>query len=287
MLRGHSGFILQSRLDRQTDGGILFGEYEPLAQSGLFDSDFYIKSNPDLATLNIDPLLHYLERGCRERRDPSARFDTGHYLKLCDALGEAPANPLTHYLTIGMRRGLTSAFIRAWSTPANGAPSARRPSRFAARWRARHVSWNGPKIARAVSPVCPTLPWPTCIRPAGRRSLVWGSRDRDVPRLRAVGAIGGFSTGSTTCGRTRTCGCRRAQGPGGDYGCAPTQRARGFSPDSRHDGGGRHHGWEAHDSVVFGGRGDADGIGGDARAVGRLVECISASISVWGSYQQG
>jgi hypothetical protein len=86
MLRGHSGFILQSRLDRQTDGGILFGEYEPLAQSGLFDSDFYIKSNPDLATLNIDPLLHYLERGCRERRDPSARFDTGHYVKLCDAL---------------------------------------------------------------------------------------------------------------------------------------------------------------------------------------------------------
>jgi ADP-heptose:LPS heptosyltransferase/GT2 family glycosyltransferase len=94
-------------VNRQADGGILFGEYELLAQSGLFDADFYIKSNPDLATLNIDPLLHYLERGCRERRDPSARFDTGHYLKLCDALGEAPANPLTHYLTIGMRRGLT------------------------------------------------------------------------------------------------------------------------------------------------------------------------------------
>jgi ADP-heptose:LPS heptosyltransferase len=87
--------------------GILFGEYELLAQSGLFDAEFYLRANPDIASLNVDPLLHYLERGCLERRDPSASFDTSHYLKLCDALGEAPVNALAHYLTVGVRRGLT------------------------------------------------------------------------------------------------------------------------------------------------------------------------------------
>ncbi|MGO9990993.1 MAG: glycosyltransferase family 9 protein [Steroidobacteraceae bacterium] len=86
---------------------ILFGEYELLAQSGLFDPKYYLKSNPDIAALNVDPLLHYLEQGCRERRDPSAGFDTSHYLKLCNALGETPVNALAHYLTIGIKRGLT------------------------------------------------------------------------------------------------------------------------------------------------------------------------------------
>ena len=92
------------------DGGgapVLFDEYALLAQSGLFDARFYLERNPDIAALNIDPLLHYLEQGCRERRDPSAAFDTAHYLGLCETLGETPVNPLSHYLTIGVGRGLT------------------------------------------------------------------------------------------------------------------------------------------------------------------------------------
>jgi ADP-heptose:LPS heptosyltransferase/GT2 family glycosyltransferase len=86
---------------------ILFGEYELLATSGLFDAEYYVKSNPDIAALNVDPLLHYLEQGCRERRNPSASFDTSYYLSLCNALGETPDNPLAHYLTVGISRGLT------------------------------------------------------------------------------------------------------------------------------------------------------------------------------------
>jgi hypothetical protein len=69
---------------------VLFREYDVLANSNLFDSDFYLKSNPDIAKLNVDPLLHYIERGCRERRDPSAHFDTSHYLKQCKEIGAAP-----------------------------------------------------------------------------------------------------------------------------------------------------------------------------------------------------
>ncbi len=85
---------------------IVFGDYDLLAKSGMFDPEYYLKSNPDIAALNVDPLLHYLERGCRERRDPSANFDTSYYLELCNALGESPVNALAHYLTVGMSRGL-------------------------------------------------------------------------------------------------------------------------------------------------------------------------------------
>lgn len=41
----------------------LFGAYELLAKSGLFDAEYYIRANPDIAALNIDPLMHYLKRG--------------------------------------------------------------------------------------------------------------------------------------------------------------------------------------------------------------------------------
>jgi ADP-heptose:LPS heptosyltransferase/GT2 family glycosyltransferase len=85
----------------------LFGEYELLAKSGLFDDEYYLRVYPDVADLNIDPLMHYLEWGCHERRDPGAYFDTSHYLSQCKALGEMPANALFHYLTVGVKRGLT------------------------------------------------------------------------------------------------------------------------------------------------------------------------------------
>lgn len=112
-------FNLDSRDDVAV--AILFGEYELLAKSGLFDPEFYLKANPDIAALNVDPLLHYLEQGCRERRDPSAGFDTAYYLGLCDALGETPVNALAHYLTVGISRGLTTQR----GSKANGRPAER------------------------------------------------------------------------------------------------------------------------------------------------------------------
>jgi len=86
---------------------ILFDEYELVARSGLFDPNFYAQNNADIAALNVDPLIHYLESGCREGRDPSADFDTAHYLAQCHALGERPPNALLHYLRVGISRGLT------------------------------------------------------------------------------------------------------------------------------------------------------------------------------------
>jgi O-antigen biosynthesis protein len=85
---------------------ILFQEYELLANSGLFDADYYLSANPDIAALNVDPLLHYLETGCHEGRDPNRDFDTSYYLRQCQSLGEIPTNALTHFLTVGASRGL-------------------------------------------------------------------------------------------------------------------------------------------------------------------------------------
>jgi hypothetical protein len=111
----------------------VFGEYELLARSGLFDSDYYLKSNPDLSDLNIDPLVHYLERGCHERREPSEKFDTSHYLSQCAAVGEAPPNALIHYLTVGVRRGFTPRRIEGASAQSAVAAVATRKDRAAAR----------------------------------------------------------------------------------------------------------------------------------------------------------
>jgi ADP-heptose:LPS heptosyltransferase/GT2 family glycosyltransferase len=93
----------------------MFQDYELLANSGLFDAAYYLGANPDVAALNVDPLVHYLETGCLEGRNPSPDFNTAYYLSQCQALGEAPTNALWHFLTVGAGRGL-----RVLPPPANG-----------------------------------------------------------------------------------------------------------------------------------------------------------------------
>src|SRR4029079_4772146 len=83
----------------------LFSDYEAIRKSGLFDPQHYATAYPDVAERNVDPLVHYLEEGAREGRDPHPDFDTAFYLEQCRARGEEPANPLLHYLLIGAARG--------------------------------------------------------------------------------------------------------------------------------------------------------------------------------------
>jgi ADP-heptose:LPS heptosyltransferase/GT2 family glycosyltransferase len=84
----------------------MFKDYELLAQSGLFDREYYLRTNPDVIAFNIDPLVHYVEFGALERRRPRPDFDVEFYLAQCLSLGETPPNPLVHYLTVGARHGL-------------------------------------------------------------------------------------------------------------------------------------------------------------------------------------
>ena len=82
----------------------LFREYDLLANSGYFDSKFYLEGNPEV--VGMDPILHYLEKGGRQGRNPHPKFDTDFYLEQCARFGERPENPLLHFLTIGIARGL-------------------------------------------------------------------------------------------------------------------------------------------------------------------------------------
>ncbi|HEV2333901.1 MAG TPA: glycosyltransferase family 9 protein [Stellaceae bacterium] len=83
----------------------LFSAYEEVRQSGLFDARYYVATYPDVAQRAIDPLVHYLEEGAREGRNPCADFDSRFYLEQCGLRGEEPDNPLLHYIRIGAARG--------------------------------------------------------------------------------------------------------------------------------------------------------------------------------------
>src|SRR6185437_11027997 len=111
----------------------LFEDYAVIAKSGLFDAAYYLSTNPDVAALNYDPLLHYLEQGARELRNPNAEFDVQAYMSLCREQGQEPENPLLHYISVlaaqarqepeaeaepDMRIGLDRAFVRDGSAGA-------------------------------------------------------------------------------------------------------------------------------------------------------------------------
>ena len=75
----------------------IFGSYELLAKSGLFDGDYYSATNLDAVGFQVDPLLHYLEQGAREGLRPNKDFDVDFYLAQCAELGERPDNPFAPF----------------------------------------------------------------------------------------------------------------------------------------------------------------------------------------------
>ncbi len=99
----------------------LFGDYEVAKRSGLFDPEYYVATYPDVAERNIDPLVHYLEEGSRQGRNPHRDFDSAFYLEQCKERGEAPENPLIHYIRIGAARGFKTQ--RDGASPAPTAPA--------------------------------------------------------------------------------------------------------------------------------------------------------------------
>lgn len=76
-----------------------------IAASGLFDRDWYLVRNPDVASANVSPLRHYLRRGAVEGRDPNPHFDSDWYLQRNADVAKAGVNPLVHYLRRGTLEG--------------------------------------------------------------------------------------------------------------------------------------------------------------------------------------
>lgn len=76
-----------------------------LRGSGLFDANWYLARNKDVARAGVDPAVHYLRIGGREGRDPGPYFSAGHYLAMYPDIGAGGLNPLLHYLKSGWHEG--------------------------------------------------------------------------------------------------------------------------------------------------------------------------------------
>jgi len=76
-----------------------------IRRSGLFDRDWYLARNPDVAEAGVDPARHYLLFGGFEGRDPSPNFSSRWYLETYSDVRQAAMNPLVHYLRFGRREG--------------------------------------------------------------------------------------------------------------------------------------------------------------------------------------
>ena len=84
------------RLDR--GAWRLLRDYLTIARSGLFDRDYYLAANPDVATSGMDPLLHFLRYGENESRRPNPTLSRATMASI-HALGRrvATGSPLAAY----------------------------------------------------------------------------------------------------------------------------------------------------------------------------------------------
>ena len=71
----------------------------------LFNADYYLEQNPDVAEAGVNPLRHYFDFGFREGRDPNPVFDTSYYLEQNPDVAEAGVNSLQHYFEFGFQEG--------------------------------------------------------------------------------------------------------------------------------------------------------------------------------------
>lgn len=71
--------------------------------AALFNDQFYLTQNPDVAAAGANPKAHYLSFGAKEGRDPNKLFDTDYYLARNTDVRNAGINPLEHYASFGFR----------------------------------------------------------------------------------------------------------------------------------------------------------------------------------------
>jgi GT2 family glycosyltransferase/glycosyltransferase involved in cell wall biosynthesis len=87
-----------------------------------FDRSYYLRNNPDVKNAAADPLLHYLEFGRRERRNPNAWFNVSYYLDANPEVEKRNIDPFFHYLTEGRAEGRRPNPVGARLYPSLEAP---------------------------------------------------------------------------------------------------------------------------------------------------------------------
>lgn len=82
-----------------------YDEEQVIAESGLFDTAWYLATYPDVAAAGMNALSHFCIHGWREGRKPNFYFDPRGYLQSNPGVREAGGNPLVHYIRDGERLG--------------------------------------------------------------------------------------------------------------------------------------------------------------------------------------
>ena len=76
-----------------------------IKKSGLFDTEYYLFSYPEVRQSDIDPIEHFIKLGAEKGFNPSDEFDTSFYLKKYPDVNVSKINPLVHYLLEGKKEG--------------------------------------------------------------------------------------------------------------------------------------------------------------------------------------
>ena len=79
--------------------------YNLIRNSVFFDKTYYLASNPDVAAAKIDPVVHYLQFGGREGRNPGPVFSEAQYRALSPDVAATPLSALEHYESVGREEG--------------------------------------------------------------------------------------------------------------------------------------------------------------------------------------
>jgi GT2 family glycosyltransferase/glycosyltransferase involved in cell wall biosynthesis len=78
------------------------GVHEWREPNPYFNGTWYVAHYPDVDTAGTNPLVHYLQSGASELRNPHPRFDAAWYV---EQHPDAAANPLLYHLKTGAGRG--------------------------------------------------------------------------------------------------------------------------------------------------------------------------------------
>ena len=80
-------------------------EIKLIKKSSLFDGAWYLKTYEDVQKAKVNPLIHYIQNGGFEARNPCQYFDSAWYLSEYRDIKAAGYNPLVHFLQSGHTEG--------------------------------------------------------------------------------------------------------------------------------------------------------------------------------------
>ena len=79
--------------------------FRAIVRSGLFDSEWYLSTNPEVARSPRGALLHFIRYGAKQGLRPNPSFDTNWYVKTNPDVAQSGINPLEHYVRFGAKEG--------------------------------------------------------------------------------------------------------------------------------------------------------------------------------------